>query len=58
METNHPSEVIEAALAHVLRIKVEVAYARSNLFERQRTLMDDWANCLALGTAKDSGPLR
>ena len=30
----HPREVIEAA------------YARSNLFERQRALMDDWAGYL------------
>ena len=42
-ETNHPREVIEAALAHVVRNKVEAAYARSDLFERRRILMDDWA---------------
>ena len=41
-ETNHPREVIEAALAHVVRSKVEAAYARSDLFERRRRLMDDW----------------
>ena len=40
---NHPREVIEAALAHVVRNKVEAAYARSDLFERRRVLMDDWA---------------
>ena len=42
-ETNHPREVIEAALAHVVQNKVEAAYARSDLFERRRILMDDWA---------------
>ena len=42
-ETNHPREVIEAALAHVVRNKVEAAYARSDLFERRRILIDDWA---------------
>ena len=41
-ETDHPREVIEAALAHVARNKVEAAYARSDMFERRRTLMDDW----------------
>ena len=41
-ETDHPREVVEAALAHVVRNKVEAAYARSDLFERRRTLMDDW----------------
>ena len=41
--TNHPREVIEAALAHTVQNKVEAAYARSDLFERRRRLMDDWA---------------
>ena len=41
--TDHPREVIEAALAHVVPNKVEAAYARSDLFERRRHLMDDWA---------------
>ena len=41
--TDHPREVIEAALAHVVPNKVEAAYARSDLFERRRLLMDDWA---------------
>ena len=35
-ETNHPREVVEAALAHVVQNKVEAAYARSDLFERRR----------------------
>ena len=42
-ETDHPREVIEAALAHMVRNKVEAAYARSDLFVRRRRLMDDWA---------------
>ena len=45
--TDHPREVIEAALAHVVQNKVEAAYARSDLFERRRRLMDDWAAYLA-----------
>ena len=49
-ETDHPREVIEAALAHVVRNRVEAAYARSDLFERRRRLMDDWAGYLAQGT--------
>ncbi len=44
--TDHPREVIEAALAHVVQNKVEAAYARSDLFERRRRLMDDWADYL------------
>ena len=46
-ETDHPREVIEAALAHVVENKVEAAYRRSDLFERRRILMDDWAQYLA-----------
>ena len=42
-ETDHPREVIEAALAHVVRNRVEAAYARSDLFERRRVLMEEWA---------------
>ena len=53
-ETDHPREVIEAALAHVVQNRVEAAYARSDLFERRRILMDDWSRYLARGTATDS----
>ena len=42
-ETDHPREVAEAALAHLVRNPVEAAYARSDLFERRRRLMNDWA---------------
>ena len=47
METAHPREVVEAALAHVVQNRVEAAYRRSDLFERRRRLMDDWATYLA-----------
>ena len=56
-ETDHPREVIEAALAHVVRNRVEAAYARSDLFERRRVLMDDWARYLAQGPGEDAEPL-
>jgi len=48
-ETEHPREVVEAALAHVVGNRVEAAYARSDLFERRRTLMDDWERYLTQG---------
>ena len=41
-ETDHPREVVEAALAHVVKSKVEAAYRRTDLFERRRRLMNDW----------------
>ena len=40
--TDHSREVIEAALAHVVRNPTEAAYARSDLFERRRRLMNEW----------------
>ena len=46
-ETDHPREVVEAALAHVVKSKVEAAYMRTDLFERRRRLMDDWSAYLA-----------
>ena len=46
-ETDHPREVAEAALAHMVRNQVEAAYRRTDLFERRRRLMDDWADYLA-----------
>ena len=46
-KTDHPREVIEAALAHVVGNRTEAAYARSDLFERRRRLMDEWAAYLA-----------
>ena len=42
--TSFPREVIEAALAHGIKDKAEAAYARSDLFEKRRKLMEAWAN--------------
>jgi len=42
-ETNHQSDVAEAALAHAVKDKTEAAYRRGNLLEKRRLLMDDWA---------------
>ena len=49
--TAYPREVIEHALAHQLKDKAEAAYARGTLFEKRRSLMDDWAkHCETVGT--------
>lgn len=42
-ETHHAREVVEAALAHRLGDKTELAYARGALFRKRRALMEDWA---------------
>ena len=45
--TEAPREVCELALAHVNNDRTEAAYHRSDLFERRRTLMQQWADYLA-----------
>ena len=55
--TSHPREVIEQALAHTVRSQTEAAYARSDLFERRRRLMGDWAAYLS-GERGQVVPLR
>jgi len=45
--TGFPSAVLELALAHVNRGKVEEAYQRSDLFERRRELMTAWGRYCA-----------
>ncbi len=52
-QTNARQDVIEASLAHVVRDPTVAAYARSDLFERRRRLLDDWA--AYLGTETDGG---
>ena len=51
VETDHPREVVEAALAHMVQNKVEPAYQCSDLFERRRVLMEQWAEYLAVRRA-------
>ena len=52
-ETDNPWEAVEAPLRHVVGNRVEAAFARSDLFERRRVLMDDWARYLAQGSGED-----
>lgn len=50
-ETTHfPREVIEAALAHRLKDKAEAAYARGDLFNKRRELMEAWEYYAAVGS--------
>jgi integrase len=41
-ESNHPTAIAEAALAHTMRDKTESAYARGDSLEKRRALMTDW----------------
>ncbi len=45
--TGYPSEVAEAALAHVVGDQVEAAYRRGDLFDKRRKLMNAWAGFCA-----------
>ena len=45
-KTNFSGDLAEAALAHVVKNKVEAAYRRGNLLEKRRDLMAAWANYL------------
>ena len=47
-QTDTPWAVSEAALAHILGNSTEQAYARSDLFERRRALMQLWADYLSV----------
>jgi len=48
-EQNHtPHAVKEPALVHVVKNKVEAAYARSILFEMRRALIWFWSEYLAV----------
>ncbi len=44
--TATPHAVMEAALAHTIANRTEAAYARSDLFDKRRALMDAWADYL------------
>jgi integrase len=47
-KTDFPREVAEHALAHRVGDAVERAYARSNLFDRRRQLMNEWSDFISL----------
>lgn len=46
-QTNFPNDIAERALAHIVGSDVERAYARSDLFEKRRKMMEAWAGYLA-----------
>ncbi len=50
--TSVPHAVCEMALAHRVGSDVERSYARSDLFDKRRGLMDQWARYVTGGSAK------
>lgn len=51
-ETGKPSDIAEAALAHVIADKTVAAYQRGDLLERRRTLMAQWADFCTSGSGE------
>jgi integrase len=43
-ETHYPGAVIEQAMGHQVGTEVERAYRRTDVLEKRRALMADWAN--------------
>jgi integrase len=54
--TNYPRDVCEQALAHSLQDKTEAAYKRTDLFEKRRAMMDQWAAYCATKKGADVLP--
>ena len=50
-QTSYPREVQEAALGHKTGDMAEQAYARSDMFEKRRKMMDAWATFILAKTA-------
>jgi integrase len=46
-QTATAGDVVEAALAHTIRNKVEAAYRRTNYLEKRRVLMEAWGRFAA-----------
>ena len=51
-QTNTPHAVMEAALAHTIQNKAEAAYARSDLLEKRRVLLNAWSRYLEAKPAR------
>jgi integrase len=52
--TEHPRDLVEAALAHTIQNKAERAYRRGTAIERRRGLMEQWAEYLDSAPAVSS----
>jgi integrase len=55
------NEIVEASLAHIIGGKVEQAYRRTDLFEKRRRLMQQWATFCTTALPREAGnvtPLR
>jgi integrase len=57
--TNYPRDVVEMALAHIIKDKTEAAYRRGDLLPKRAKLMQAWADyCSAPAVAATVTPIR
>jgi integrase len=50
-QTSYPNEIRKAASGHAVGDQVQAAYQRTDLLEKRRRLMNDWANFLDQASA-------
>jgi integrase len=53
-QTNYPNEIRKAASGHTVGDQVQAAYQRTDLLEKRRRLMNDWANYLDRPSANNT----
>ena len=53
-QTNYPDEIRKAASGHMVGDAVKQAYQRTDLLEKRRKLMDEWANFLDMPSASNA----
>ena len=51
-KTNVPREIVEFCLAHIVGEGAELAYRRTDYFEKRRVLMQEWADYITAGDTK------
>jgi integrase len=56
-EGGYPSDMAEMALAHFIGSEVERAYQRSDMLERRRVMMADWAGFRCGGALNSAAKL-
>jgi integrase len=57
--SGHHHDVCEQALAHRLKDATEAAYTRTDLFDKRKALMNDWARyCTTKTAASNVVPMR
>jgi integrase len=57
-QTAYPEEIRKAASGHAVGDYVKEAYQRTDLLDKRRNLMNEWANYIDQPTAKQSDNVR